>query len=505
MATYTEEQKKGVEDINKTISNINLLSGQGFNELEPLMISTEQGVDAVSKAKETEKLINPEPTQPIEPTKPTAPAGTTLSRDDAFRLFGQDFTGLTANPDGSFTPDSSALARIKPPGSPTAPVAPEDAELAARKKELDDAKVNLSKYTISDAQLQNTVNDINSRFDARVGEMRNINERRKRAFETTGIRLGSRYTGGAGGSFGGIISEEERQGIARIGDLDSQRQSAILAAQEAQRKGNWEVYVKQVDLAEKAYDERRKEVAELNKKQKEQDDKLKEEAKKQSRKLAISDVIAQGITNRNEIYNIINYDESGKLVGDIDLKEIDEMLGELDKAGYSTDLKTYDELKKRGEIPEGQTFMQWSTQKKATESAADRNEEIRKKEYAAAQEVVTGAEANVTDEELASAIRSRATQLSDSDITAIVKARRAENKFVTPEYIRKEFSEESLEQSAKRNDYKKSGGFLGLGSVGDVDRFVNDFLLPKIGDLRARGLTDEEIDEKLDDFIYEEK
>jgi len=139
-----------------------------------------------------------------------------------------------------------------------------DLGLAQAQKVLTDLTSQLSGYMINDADLQNQTSAITSKWDAKIRQMEDINFRRKEAVETLGVRMGSRWTGGAGGVFGGIISEEERQGVLRVGELESQKQEAIAAAKSAAKKQNWETYVKAVDLASNAVEKKQKTVQELN-------------------------------------------------------------------------------------------------------------------------------------------------------------------------------------------------------------------------------------------------
>jgi hypothetical protein len=122
---------------------------------------------------------------------------------------------------------------------------------------------NLINYTISDADLKAQADAITTMWDARIEDMKKVNASREGAINTLGTRLGSQYAGGAGGQFGGIVSEEERQGIARIGELEAQKQAAIAAAKLAARTQNWQVYSKQVDLAESLYTKKVEEVKNL--------------------------------------------------------------------------------------------------------------------------------------------------------------------------------------------------------------------------------------------------
>lgn len=123
---------------------------------------------------------------------------------------------------------------------------------------------NLSKFTVSDADLKGQTDAITSQWNARIADMQKINQAREGNITTTGYRLGMQFAGGKGGVFGGIISEEERQGVARISELEGQKQSAISAAKSAAQQQNWQVFSKNVDIAQKAYEDKVTALKELN-------------------------------------------------------------------------------------------------------------------------------------------------------------------------------------------------------------------------------------------------
>lgn len=139
------------------------------------------------------------------------------------------------------------------------------AEMDSAASDLKTLTDNLTKFTMSDADLSQQVQGITAQWDARIADMEKINQARENSINTTGIRLGSRFAGGKGGAFGGIISEEERQGAQRVADLEGQKQAAISAAKLAFMQQNWTVYSKQVDLAEKAYEQKVQALSDLQK------------------------------------------------------------------------------------------------------------------------------------------------------------------------------------------------------------------------------------------------
>lgn len=138
---------------------------------------------------------------------------------------------------------------------------------------------------------------------------------------------------------------------------------------------------------------------------------------------------------------------------------------------------------------------------KNSNSSANK-EKVRKDEYAAAQEVAgSESNANITDAELEAAIRSRATELSDSDIKSIVAERTAKKKYITSDWIMEQADEKILKDSAYREGFT-TGGFLGFG-VGDegVQDFLEDLMI-KVEKWRSEGKTDKQIeDDELPKYL----
>ena len=238
------------------------------------LITSSQGEDLVLKAKETEEKLSATATLPkeeiktpeIPETKPATISGA-LSEEEARKLFGSDFTGVIKQPDGTFVADASALERLqkqKVPLTPTVPTTPQDEELINLKKDLTSLKNQLTGFTISDAELGGQLDSITNAWNQRIAQMEDVNKRRIKATETVALRLGARFAGGKGGIFGGIIADEERQGVLRIGELEAKKQAALSEARAAARKQNWDVYVKQIDLAEEAVENKIKEMKDLS-------------------------------------------------------------------------------------------------------------------------------------------------------------------------------------------------------------------------------------------------
>ncbi len=246
-----------------------------------------------------------------------------------------------------------------------------NAELLRMRKEKDDLLAGLKSFTVTDEQLNSQVSGIEKLYNVRIKDMEEINRRREQTVKTLGIRTGSRYLGGEGGVFGGIISAEERAGVDRISDLEAKKQQAIVEARDAARTKNWQVYSKQVESAETQYKEQLETVKELNKKIVEQNKKVQEQKSRSSRDSAIADLISQGITDPTKLLDMLNYDEKGNLIGDISMEEISKVIESIKKSTNSSDLdgdiKEWKQLldlgSEQGGLSAGTSFLQYQKMK----------------------------------------------------------------------------------------------------------------------------------------------
>jgi len=152
-----------------------------------------------------------------------------------------------------------------------------DAELEV--KEASNKLKTFSTIMANDPALKGLLDSISSQWESRIADMRRVNASRAASIQTTGVRLGSRYTGGAGGMFGGIISEEERQGIARISELEGQKNAALAAAKSAYENEQWDRYTTLVTVAEKNYDKQIKTLEDIQKQQADYDKRIQDALK----------------------------------------------------------------------------------------------------------------------------------------------------------------------------------------------------------------------------------
>lgn len=249
------------------------------------IIGPNQGIDLKAKADKTLEGLEGKPTEPTpEPAPKLTPeqehAEFIKGLEEFNKKYGRplrDATGIKKLPgglldtSGAFDETGNVIGGTKTPTAPAGDIEEDpriiqmQSDIASLEAEAKELREGLSKFAITDETLKAQTDAIATQYNALITEMRNANERRVQAMKTLGMRLGSRFTGGIeGGVFGGAVQEEVRQGILRVGELEAKKQAAIAEAKESARKQNWEVYSLAVDRAEKAVEDKRKELDTLN-------------------------------------------------------------------------------------------------------------------------------------------------------------------------------------------------------------------------------------------------
>lgn len=206
-----------------------------------------------------------------------------------------------------------------------------EAEVKTGQATVDTFTKSLEALLISDKDLRGDIRTITQGYNARVEQAQQITERRKQALETLGVRTGARYSGGMGGVFGGIISEEERQGLSRITEIENAKQNAIFDAKKAARDHNFSLYTKLVAIADKKQDEKIKELKTLKEAQRLQNEKLDAERKQVETEALIAGLIKDGVKDPIDIYTELA--AAGKL-GDYTLNDVLKIAGSLDNISY---------------------------------------------------------------------------------------------------------------------------------------------------------------------------
>jgi len=181
--------------------------------------------------------------------------------------------------------------------------------------------------TGQDELLRQQLEYLKSKYEARRNQMRDINQRKYAAQQQIGIRTGGQRYDPIGE--GNILGVEEVAGMARIAEIDADERAEIAAAQQALAKNKWELLSDKRDRIEKLREEKADLLKEQVKLGLEREKKIREEEIKFSRDNAIAGIVAQGITDPLQILNFINYDESGRLIGDVTSEEVANTLSNL--------------------------------------------------------------------------------------------------------------------------------------------------------------------------------
>lgn len=332
------------------------------------MISSEQGKNKVKEADKSMDRFAPEPisadpTQPITkagvpapisattpapttsaPATTPAPAATTPDTSTDFVTLYNQTTGQEKTLRGAAANPTNINAALKDGYSmavsdtSTAPESPTSTQIKKVEGEVGILQNTINAYTsklestlITDKELRGEIRTISKGYNARIADAQEITERRKQTINTLGTRLGARYTGGMGGILGGIISEEERQGLARITAIENEKQKAISDAKTEARNYNYSAYTKLMAQAEKLQEDKKKELTTLKEAQRLQDEKIAEEKQQAEYDSLIVEQLSTGVTDPLQIVRALGgkvpFDQI-KAITDLMPKQEDFTLGE---------------------------------------------------------------------------------------------------------------------------------------------------------------------------------
>lgn len=284
---------------------------------EPAMISSAQGAKVVEDTQARLDTIAPPETGDITEQKTTEPEVITTPETPKVEVK-QDFVTYVDPETGAETTlrgeaiNDKTKAELEKKGmimsaSDTSRGDLQEAEMKRKEAEIEvnNAITELSRTAINSKELQQTIRSIKKSYGARIARQNAVNARREKTLNTLGIRLGSRYTGGSGGVFGGILAEEERQGIQRINEIESEMLSAVAGAKKAAKEHNYSVFTKLTELAEKKAEEKTKAFEDLKKAQETAQKTLEEEAKLVENQSAIIEEVQKGTTDPFEIFTAL--------------------------------------------------------------------------------------------------------------------------------------------------------------------------------------------------------
>lgn len=217
--------------------------------------------------------------------------------------------------------------------------------------ELDKLRTGLS------AASQRYIDSIKGVYESRKQQMQDINTREQASLQAFGISSGaSRYTG----SYQGILSEQERQGIRRLTELDVEEKQLIADAEQAYTLKDFELLTKKMDLYNRNQEKKKAQLEALQKTALEANNALEQQRRQSSRDDAIAGLISQGITDPATVLDFLNYDQQGKKVGDFTAKEVAETLKHLtveqkDPQKLPADIETFEWLRNNNRLPQSVT------------------------------------------------------------------------------------------------------------------------------------------------------
>lgn len=204
-----------------------------------------------------------------------------------------------------------------------------ETQLAQASNELADASRQIEAFrTRVEEQTESLVDSIKERYRVRREDLIDINKRRLQHQERLNIRLGiARYASAISSSF---LAEEERQGIKRIQELDAAERAEIANAHRAAQEQDFELLSLSIENAEKHREEMLEQIQKLNQKAIEQAESITEEKKRLETENAISEaVFNQNLTERDDIFRVVNFNVRGARIRDISPEKIDDFLSTL--------------------------------------------------------------------------------------------------------------------------------------------------------------------------------
>lgn len=263
------------------------------------------------------------------------PAGTalqtaqpgTMSEADARAKFGQDFTGVHQNADGSYTADASALARVgsTAPGNAQTDLNAKNEEAY---KKLTDTTEQFKNGTIplTPAQ-QGQIDALKAQADSLRKQQQATNQNFQGGIQTLAQRSGrSQY---APELAMGEIQQAVSDGLSKVQELDAKAAGAIAQMTQAFQQNNYEMVRTQYDDYVKYADQKQEQIDKVAERTQKVVDKQNEIALKAeqsriqaTRDSAVADLMNQVGNDPSTLLQYLNFDDKGNTIGDFTADEI---------------------------------------------------------------------------------------------------------------------------------------------------------------------------------------
>ncbi len=413
-------------------------------------------------------------------------------------------------------------------------LSPEDRDVRRRERNLvqaaQEADDMIDDMILSNkSETQAYIGQLKAEYSATRKSIERTNRLNEGVYAQSGIRSGAaRY---APEHQADVIADVQMEGIRRLQDLDTKYNAAVSAANAALKAKNYVLAKQKADEAVKIQqdflDESRDRASEARK--------LNDETRKQTRQAtrdsAVAGLISQGITDKKEMLDYLNYSQDGTQIGDFTAKEIDDtvkaLTGDATEGKYdklSGDTRDFYLLKGIPNglpanilaLPEDQQLFAYIRAKGEAGRKGETGD--KPKTYTFSNEargklIGTGLSNDAVDyiekginEFGAEEVLASQTDLSEDQkdvLRNLITGK--ERTFINNEFITGAYDDTILRQAANAAGYSSGGGFF-ADDQGVGDDALNEFLADLMGTVdtyREMGLTDKEIQKKLDEKIQE--
>jgi len=183
---------------------------------------------------------------------------------------------------------------------------------------LDDLRTSIEDGT------KNLIDSIRKMYDQKRKMLQDANQRILASVKKLGIRMGTaRY---APLIQTGIISAEEKAGISRLAELDAEESRLIADAQLALNSQQYDILHEKILAIQKRRDEKTEELKELMESIRKKNEELEEQKEKVSRQGMIINLYEQGVTDPNDIFNMLNFDAERNQIRNVEMGEITDVI-----------------------------------------------------------------------------------------------------------------------------------------------------------------------------------
>lgn len=203
----------------------------------------------------------------------------------------------------------------------------------------------------NDAASDATIQSIKDSYNTRAGTLAQANNSNERSAKNALLRSGAlRYSPI---SSNGILSEQEKNDIQSLGDLQDKENQAVAAAQTAKSNQDYQLLGKNLDILEKVRTDKLALGKTINDSMMKENQDIRTRNQQGQRDSAVADLIQEGVTNPSELLSKLNATNpaGGAYSADEIGKTIKALSPTGDLTGLTGSVKDFYALKGKGELP----------------------------------------------------------------------------------------------------------------------------------------------------------